>query len=169
MQISIRRFLEEDIPDKVRWINDPANNRYLHYDLPLTEAGTERWFRRIKDADDRLDCVITAEGVPCGLIGLLHIDPEHKTAEFYITVGEPALKREGVAFAASELLLERAFSSYGLSSVYLFTEPDNLPARRLFTKLGFEKDPCLREGVYPGGRPACRFVRNGSHPDQKAE
>lgn len=155
MEITIRPFRETDIPDKVRWINDPANNRFLHYDLPLKEAGTQAWFRRIKDAPDRRDFVILAGGVPCGVTGLLHIDRIRKEAEYYITMGEPALKRKGIAFAASKLLLDFAFGPLGLRTVYLVTEPENLPARNLFRKLGFSEAGLL-ERYYPNGNDAVR-------------
>ena len=158
MEIAIRRFCESDIPDKVRWINDPANHVWLHYYLPLTEENTTLWFRRIKDAPDRLDCVITADGIPCGVIGLLRIDPVRRDAEYYVTLGETALKRRGIAYAASRLLLDCAFGSLGLDEVYLFTEPGNLPARRLFRKLGFSQQPGLLAGHYPGGKPAYRYA-----------
>ena len=35
MPVTIRRFEKRDIPDKVTWVNDTENNRFLHYDLPL--------------------------------------------------------------------------------------------------------------------------------------
>lgn len=155
MEITIRPFRETDIPDKVRWINDPTNNRFLHYDLPLTEAGTAVWFRRVKDAQDRRDFIILADGVPCGVTGLLQIDRERSDAEYYITIGEPALKRKGIAFAASNLLLDLAFGPLGLRTVFLFTEPENLPARNLFRKLGFSESGLL-EGYYPNGNDAVR-------------
>ena len=161
MRIAVRRFTEADIPDKVRWINDPANNAYLHYDLPLTEEGTRRWFGRVKDAPDRLDCVVTADGVPCGLIGLLRIDPVRRDAEFYITVGEPALKRKGIAFAASRQLLSHAFQTLRLAEVYLYTETENGPAQALFGKLGFVREPDAFPGFYPNGRAAYRFALRG--------
>ena len=74
MQITLRKFEEKDIPAKVRWINDPHNNQFLHYDLPLEEEKTRNWFINNKDRTDRYDAVIEADGVPCGLIGLLGID-----------------------------------------------------------------------------------------------
>ena len=169
MRVEIRRFREEDIPDKVRWINDPANHAFLHYDIPLTEENTALWFRRIKDAPDRLDCVIVADGMPCGLIGLLHIDPVRGDAEYYVTVGEPALKRKGVAFAASGLLLSHAFASLGLREICLYTETGNLPAQRLFRKLGFEREADPLPDHYPGGKPAFRFVLGAPAPDNRTE
>lgn len=158
MQVTIRGFQEEDIQKKVEWINNPSNNRYLHYTLPLTIDKTTDWFFRVKDRQDRLDCVITADGIACGLIGLLHIDSGRREAEYYITMGETALKRKGIAFNASKLLLDTAFSSMGLTTVYLFTEPENRPAQHLFRKLGFKKESGVSADVYPGGKPAFRFV-----------
>lgn len=157
MQVAIREFREEDIPYKVRWINDPDNNCYLHYDLPLTTVGTTHWYHRIKNAPDRKDYTITADFVPCGVIGLLHLDPFCCSAEFYITVGEKPLKRKGIAFTASKLLLAHAFCSLNIKNIYLYTEPDNIPAKNLFRKLGFQESLELINGVYPDGRPACRF------------
>ena len=35
MNVTIRKFEEKDIANKIKWINDERNNRFLHYDLPL--------------------------------------------------------------------------------------------------------------------------------------
>ena len=78
MQVTIRKFEKIDIPKKVEWINNPANNRYLHYDLPLEIKKTESWFDQNAEKDDRFDAVIEADGVPVGLIGLLTIDLKNK-------------------------------------------------------------------------------------------
>lgn len=40
MIVSLRKFTKDDIPKKVEWINNPDNNRFLHYDLPLEEEKT---------------------------------------------------------------------------------------------------------------------------------
>ena len=158
MVIAIRSFDRRDIPLKIRWINDPANNRYLHYTLPLTEEGTLAWYDRVKDSPDRFDGVITVDGTPCGLIGLLRIDDVRKDAELYIVVGEQELKRKGVATESIRQLLIYAFKQCGLSAVYLYTEPDNLPAQKLFAGLGFLKEAERLSGVYTDGKPADRFV-----------
>ena len=158
MQVTVRRFRKQDIENKVRWINDPPNHRYLHYELPLTVEGTERWYRRVKDDPGRFDGVIVADGTPCGLIGLLHIDPAERQAEMYILVGESALRRRGVAMEASRILLHYAFSELSLQKVCLFTETGNLPAQRLFEKLGFVKKELRRRDVFANGSYADRFL-----------
>ena len=82
MNVSIRKFEKKDIPNKVRWINDPENNTYLHYDLPLRVEPTEVWFEKNKERTDRYDAVIEADNIPVGLIGLLSIDKKHKNNLF---------------------------------------------------------------------------------------
>ncbi|MBQ6066713.1 MAG: GNAT family N-acetyltransferase [Clostridia bacterium] len=157
MEIAIRPFELRDAPLKIRWINDPANNRYLHYVLPLTEEGTRAWYDRVEDAPDRFDGVITADGMPCGLIGLLRINDVRKDAELYIVVGEQEWKRKGVASEAIRQLLFYAFARRGLSVVYGYTEPGNLPAQKLFAGLGFSKVAEGLSGVYPDGKQADCF------------
>ena len=57
-QVTIRKFEFDDIPNKVKWINNPLVNRYLHYDLPLEIKKTEEWFIANQNRSDRFDAVI---------------------------------------------------------------------------------------------------------------
>ena len=121
MQIEIRKFERKDIPKKVEWINNPQNNQFLHYDLPLEVEKTEKWFDGNIDRKDRYDAVIMADGIPCGTIGLLGIDRKNRKAEYYIAMGETDLKGKGISTQASKLLLDYAFKKIGLNKVYLYT------------------------------------------------
>src|SRR5690625_2966524 len=103
MDITIRKFESKDIPYKVKWINDPQNNQYLHYDLPLEIEKTETWFKKNKDNSSRYDAVIEVNNIPVGIIGLLNIN-EFK-AEYYITIGDSTFKGKNIAKKASNLLL----------------------------------------------------------------
>lgn len=137
MKITLRKFNASDIPNKVRWINDPRNNTYLHYDLPLEIEKTNKWYDSIKDRTDRYDAVIEADGVPVGLIGLLCIDDKNKKAEYYISMGEHAYKRKGIAYTASLQILEYAFMKLNLNKVYLNVDSRNVGACALYEKIGF--------------------------------
>lgn len=156
--ISLRRFERRDIPRKVEWINDPANNRYLHYDLPLTVEKTERWFDSHRGDTTRYDAVIEADGVPVGLIGLLSIDRKNAKAEYYIVIGDSAYKGKGVAKEASRLILRYAFDDLKLNRVYLYTETGNLTSQKLYETVGFEKEGVLRQDVFSRGMPRDRYV-----------
>ncbi len=153
--VAIRKFEERDIPFKVRWINDEANNRYLHYELPLEEEKTLVWFRNNQNREDRYDAVIEWAGEPVGVIGLLSV--EDGQAEYYITLGEERAKGRGVARQASILLLEYAFCERGLSRVYLYTEVENLAAQRLFEHCGFRRAGIAPKSAVNRGRMVDRY------------
>lgn len=165
MRISIRRFEKEDIPNKVKWINDPENNKYLHYDLPLEIGKTEKWFENVKGRTDRYDAVIEADGVPVGLIGLLSIDKRNRKAEYYISMGERSYKGKGVACNASKLLLEYAFCDLHLDCVYLFTETANIAAQRLFEKLGFHREDMVNSDLCVNGVRVDRYFYSMTRSD----
>ena len=140
--VSVRPFTKDDIENKIKWINDPLNNAYLHYDIPLVYDKTLEWFNR-KNNDTRFDGVIEYGGVAVGLIGLLSIDKSNGKAEFYISMGEDSYKRKGIASQATMLILDYAFYELNLHKVYLNVDEDNVAACRLYEKVGF-----VCEGVF---------------------
>lgn len=64
--ILIRDFKENDIKNKIEWINDPRNNTFLHYDIPLNYKDTLNWYKT-KDKSKRIDCIIEYDSIPVGL------------------------------------------------------------------------------------------------------
>lgn len=157
MKVGIRKFQEEDIPLKVKWINDENNNKYLHYDLPLKENKTLEWYKRIKNRNDRADFTITFDGEPAGLIGLLNIEFDNLQAEYYICLGEEKFKGKGIAKKATDLLIRKADEIYGLKKIYLYTEIDNIPAQKLFEKCGFVKERLIENDLFYRGKYIDRF------------
>ena len=158
MEITIRKFERTDIPKKVEWVNNPENNQFLHYDIPICVEKTERWFNSHLGEDTRYDAVIEANGVPVGTIGLLSIDRKNSKAEYYIAMGEIAYKGKGVAREASLLILQYGFEVLGLNRIYLFTETENVTAQRLFERVGFVKEGLIRQDIVSHGRFVDRYV-----------
>ncbi len=155
-RVAIREFTEEDIENKVKWINDPDNNQFLHYDLPLSVEKTLIWFKN--KAKNRLDCVIEYDGVPVGLIGLLGIDEKNCKAEFYISMGEKQYKRKGIAKKAGIIFIEYVFASLDIQKIYLYTEEENIVAQKLFEKLGFVREGLFRSDIIHRGRVINRYA-----------
>lgn len=158
MNISIRKFQKKDIANKVKWINDPVNHKYLHYDIPLREDKTLQWFENNQNRTDRYDAIIEVDSNPVGLIGLLDIDQKNKKAEYYITIGDRNFLGKGIAYQATKLLLEYAFRELRLNRVFLFTEYDNVAAQLLFEKIGFKKEGLLKDELYCRGQYISRFL-----------
>ena len=158
MTVTIRRFEKSDIPKKVEWVNNPENNQFLHYDIPICVEKTEKWFDSHLGQTDRYDAVIEVDGVPVGTIGLLSIDQKNKKAEYYIAMGEVAYKGKGIAKEASRLILQYGFDVLKLNRIYLYTESENVAAQKLFEKVGFIKEGLIRSDIVSRGKYADRYV-----------
>lgn len=158
VEVTIRKFEKTDIPKKVEWVNNPENNQFLHYDIPICVEKTERWFDSHLGEDTRYDAVIEANGVPVGTIGLLDINKKDSKAEYYIAMGETAYKGKGVAKAASKLILQYGFEVLGLNRIYLFTETENIGAQKLFEAVGFVREGLIRQDMVSHGRFVDRYA-----------
>lgn len=156
--VRIRKFRLEDIPMKIRWVNDPANNEYLHYDLPLEYEKTVAWFERTKDRTDRFDAVIEFCGEPVGLCGLLNIDQKNRKAEEYMLVGNTSYKRKGIAEKAGTLCALYCFDTLKLNRLYAFIEVGNNASLGLYKKRGFQVEGCLRQSLRKNDSFVDRYV-----------
>lgn len=152
--ISIRKFKESDIENKVKWINDDENNKYLHYELPLDVEKTRNWFKNKNDSK-RYDAVIEYEGIPVGLIGLLDI--KDGKAEYYVILGDKRFKKRGIAIEATKLILEYGKNVLKLNSVIGYTETGNENMRSLFLKSGFEEVELIKNSAKNRDRIVDRY------------
>lgn len=155
--VKIRKFEFEDINNKINWINNPENNRFLHYDLPLEYEKTCKWFESVENNNNRFDGVIEYKGTPVGIVGLLNIDYKNKKCEEYITLGETSLKRRGIATKALELICSYAIHELKLKKVVAFVEYGN-PSLYLHTKVGFQIEGFLRNDLIVCNEPVDRFI-----------
>lgn len=142
--IKIREFCEKDIENKVKWINDSENNKFLHYDFPLDIEKTKVWFKN-KNNTKRYDAVIEYNGTPIGLIGLLEvIDGE---AEYYILIGDNCFKKKGFAKKASEIFIEYIRNKTEIKKIIGYTETKNEDMKNLFLKLGFTQKALIKNSI----------------------
>lgn len=158
VKVTIRKFEREDIPKKVEWINNPDNNEFLHYEIPICVEKTEQWFDSHVGDNTRYDAVIEADGIPVGTIGLLSIDRKNKKAEYYIAMGETTYKGKGIASEASRLILAYGFDTLKLNRIYLFTEIKNFAAQKLFERVGFVKEGVIRQDIVSRGKYVDRIA-----------
>ena len=154
--VKLREFEKKDVADKVRWINDEENNQFLHYNIPLTIEGTEKWFDNNVNNVNRHDMIIEYDGVPVGVIGIINIDK--KKGEYYITLGEKEYKRKGISFEATKKILDFAFNDWNLEKVWLCVDDLNLPAKRLYEKVGFRQEGFLRKDIFFKGKMVDRCM-----------
>ncbi len=155
--VRIRKFEFRDIENKIKWVNNSANNQFLHYDLPLEYEKTCQWFESVKDRTDRYDAVIEYNGIPVGITGLTNIDYKNKKAEDYMVVGETSFKRRGIATKAGALIALYGFKVLKLNKIVAHVEYGN-PSLYLDIKRGFTVEGFLRNDLWMVDKFVDRFI-----------
>lgn len=157
-EIRLRKFCKEDIANKVKWINDEDNNQFLHYDIPLEIDKTTQWYEKIKNNESRYDAVIMYNNVPVGVIGLINIDYQKRKAEYYITLGEKEYKRKGISYQATKMLIDYGFNNFPIEKIWLCVDNDNVAAKKLYEKVGFQLEGILKKDIYFKGKMVDRCM-----------
>ena len=75
--VNLRKFNENDIEKKIKWINDPKNNEFLHYNIPLNYENTLNWYIKNQNNPKRKDMIIEYNGIAVGVIGIINIDKKN--------------------------------------------------------------------------------------------
>ncbi len=154
--VRLRAPERTDLPDFVRWLNDPAVTVHLSMYAPLSLAAEEQWFERtLGGTDDYRFTIELRHGDgwrAVGICGVHKLDRKNRHASLGICVGEKCVWDQGVGTAALRLLLGWCFDELGLHRVELSVFADNARARRCYEKVGFRLDGTLRQAQFTGGR-----------------
>jgi RimJ/RimL family protein N-acetyltransferase len=89
---------------------------------------------------------------PVGYAGLQQVDWESRSAEYAILIGEADARGRGVGSETTRLMLDYAFNTLGLHSVFLRVYEYNIAGIRAYTKAGFQAAGRLRQNKLMGGR-----------------
>lgn len=116
-----------------RWLRDPDLRRSLRAP-EFTDEEQELWFSRLDGREDYLIWGVEFAGRPAGAFGLKNVEGD--SAEYWGYVGEPDLRGVGIGTWMLTTALDTA-RQMGLSRVTLRVGSENMPALRLYEKLGF--------------------------------
>lgn len=154
--IKLREIERGDLPTITAWRNDRELVRLLgnHFFFIGPEVD-QRWFDAYlahRDASVRL-AILLDDGldtlIGCGFLKDIHRVNRH--AELAIFIGERSCWSRGLGELAMRQLLDHAFLDLNLNRVHLTVLADNTRAIRLYRRLGFQEEGCLREAVYFDG------------------
>jgi len=152
-KIRLRSMEESDIKLKVDWFNDPDINKTLVVTEKFELEKSIQWFKKAVKDKSRCDFVIdTDRGKPIGLVGLMHIDNIHSTAEIYLVIGEKSYWGKGVMLEAEELLIGWAFDKFGLHKISAPSLAENIASIITMKKLGFKIEGTLRHEMFLHGK-----------------
>ena len=92
--------------------------------------------REQENHDVYMHLIRDAQGTMVGRVNLSVLEDDRKTAELGYRIGENVTNL-GYASEAVKLVLEKAFTTYGLHKIIAGTATDNLISQRVLLKNGF--------------------------------
>jgi RimJ/RimL family protein N-acetyltransferase len=151
-RVRLRPITEADLPDYVRWLNDPEVTRFMAVEAGnCTLEGEREWFARISDPEGR-DChwAIEVEGRHMGNCAVIP-DPAGQTAGFGIMIGEKTAWNKGYGTAALREVLRIGFQEMGLHRIHLEAFIGNARGIRCYEKCGFRHEGVARKARFKRG------------------
>ena len=154
-KVRLRPLSLEDIDHVMMWVNDPEVTRTLLIGrYPMSREAEREWIEaRMKpSATETVFAIETKEGQYLGGINLFRIHPVERHAELGIVIGRKSAWGKGYATEAMELLIRYGFCELNLHMIYLGVMASNAAAKRVYERLGFIEEGCLRHRIFREGR-----------------
>ena len=121
-----REYFERNLPPR------PAN----YFDLEGFKEITRELLTEQENHDVYMHLIRDSQGMMVGRINLSVLESDRKTAELGYRIGENVTNL-GYASEAVKLVLEKAFTTYGLHKIIAGTATYNLASQRVLLKNGF--------------------------------
>jgi len=152
-RVRLRPITEADLPDYVRWLNDPEVTEFTAMESGNITLEHEReWLARVSAPDSGLrNWAIEVGSRHIGNCAL-HLDPSGQTAGFGIIIGDKTAWNRGYGTAAVREALRIGFEEMNLHRIHLTVFPENHRAVRCYTNCGFRREGYERQSHFKGGR-----------------
>jgi RimJ/RimL family protein N-acetyltransferase len=146
----LRPWRADDAKVMADIVSEPSIPRWTFLPDGMTAEQAERWIenreaQRMSGSGFALAIEAQASTQILGCVGLAGLEAE-LGPEAYYWLGASA-RGQGVATRALWRVCRWAFDRAGVARVRLFTEPDNLPSRRVAERVGFIQEGRLRRGA----------------------
>ena len=156
-RLRLRRVEREDVKKFHEWVNDPVVTEGLALLYPMSMEDDEDWFQRSRQRDiwERPYAIDLRDGEAWRLIGnctFFDLEPEARSAEVGIMIGDKSVWNQGLGTEAMGLLLRIAFETMNLNRVFLRVYAYNQRAVRAYEKAGFILEGTMRQAVYKHGK-----------------
>jgi len=133
------------------WLNDPEVNRYLETRFAVqTLASVRSYVATAIAAPDTIFLAIIekATNLHIGNIKLGPVLPYHRRGELSFFIGEKSCWGKGYATEAVGVLTEYALCQLSLVKVTAGCYSTNLGSKRIFEKLGYEREAVFRKQYF---------------------
>jgi len=161
--IRLRATEPTDLPNMVRWMNDPDVIENLLIYTPLSSVEEQNWYdNMIKGPKEEhvyiIEILEKDEWIPVGSTGFHFVDFKSRGAEIGISIGEKKYWNHGYGRDTMRLMLRHAFNDLNLNRVYLYVFENNIRAKKAYLAAGFVEEGRLRQDIYKNGRYLDTFI-----------
>lgn len=132
-----REYFERNLPPR------PAN----YFDLEGFKEITRELLAEQTNRAVYMHLIRDSQGVMVGRVNLSVLENDRKTAELGYRIGENVTNL-GYASEAVKLVLDKAFTTYGLNRIIAGTATDNLASQRVLIKNGFTLSRMIENDLY---------------------
>ena len=159
MNIKFRPHKREDIPFRVKWLNNPRVAKWIGVSNPkkVTKKTANKWFddyeKESKKGTKKFFTVFDGKK-PIGLVGLSRIHKIDGSTDLFIIIGDDSYIGKGISKAIMNFIVnEYGFKKLRLHKINLGVFTDNKIAVGLYKKMGFKvegtnKDESFFRGKY---------------------
>lgn len=152
-RIYLRAYEEEDIPLKVKWMNDPLVIKMLNSPFPISKIGTKKWLYKLQDDPSRMEFMVCMKenDEVIGYTGFRDIDKKNKNAESYTGIGNTQFWGKGLGKEIKVIALNYIFSLHDMNKIYTHVRAGHVKNLGLNESIGFVEEGVLREHIYNRG------------------
>lgn len=122
-----------------KWRNSASVSQFMEYKKEISKEEQLLWFSKI-DPKKEYYFIIKKDDFSVGMIHINKINPESKSAEVGLFIGEENFQGTGISFAASLNLLDFAFDKLNLDEVFAKVNNANKNALLYNSFLGFVEE-----------------------------
>ncbi len=158
--IRLRAAERADIPQFLRWINDPQVVENLEVYAPMGTVEEESWFEAMKTRPINEHVLVievhpqgeTDAWVAIGNTSFFPIDEKARSVEIGIMIGEKEYWNQGYGTETMRVMCRYGFEELNLNRIWLRVYETNPRGRNAYQKAGFVHEGTLREAEYKRGR-----------------
>lgn len=137
--ITFRPHAREDLPLRIKWLNNQSAMKYASDSTEDTDAQKENnWFDDYENNPAKKFFTICADDLPIGFMGVRKIDEKEKIGNVFILIGEDDYRGKGIGLISMNWLIDYAFNVLHLEKLDLEVDKRNLHAIELYKTLNFQ-------------------------------
>lgn len=149
-KIDLKTIEEEDLEFLRDTINNPDVRKFLTVKTPKNLEQERDFFENVVSSDENVNLAISVDGEITGIISLNEDDKEDRVAEIGLWIN-PDYHGNGYGTEAAELITDYGFNELNYHKIFAKAYETNEASKRIWEKLGFEREGVLRSHVFRRG------------------